>query len=146
TGLISFAYLQRYRYFKGQYRMHVRFLVLGLILLLTSQLSAQTCTTLGQTPSTAFPVCGIDTFSQTTVPTCGTHNLVVPGCSGDGALYGDKNPFWYKFTCYQAGTLGFLVTPNDLGDDYDWMLYDITGHNPDDVFTDQSLIVTGNWA
>jgi gliding motility-associated-like protein len=70
----------------------------------------------------------------------------VPGCQGDGAAYADKNPFWYRFTCYQTGTLGFLITPNDLGDDYDWMLYDITGHNPDEVFTNKSLIVTGNWA
>jgi gliding motility-associated-like protein len=33
-----------------------------------------------------------------------------------------------------------------MGDDYDWMLYDITGRNPDEVFTNTSLIVTGNWA
>ncbi len=26
--------------------------------------SSQTCTTLGQTPSSAFPVCGTDTFLQ----------------------------------------------------------------------------------
>jgi gliding motility-associated-like protein len=109
------------------------------------RLGAQNCTTLGQTPSTAFPVCGLDAFSQTNVPICRTHTLTVPGCN-DGAGYGDKNPYWYRFTCYQTGTLGFLITPNDLGDDYDWMLYDITGHNPDEVFTNTSLIVTGNWA
>jgi gliding motility-associated-like protein len=115
-------------------------------MLLGNRLLAQTCTTLGQTPPTAFPVCGAQTFNQSTVPICGTHSLKVPGCQNDGAAYGDKNPFWYSFTCYQTGTLGFLVTPNNLGDDYDWMLYDVTGHNPNDVFTDQSLIVTGNWA
>jgi gliding motility-associated-like protein len=42
--------------------------------------------------------------------------------------------------------LGFLITPNNLGDDYDWMLYDITDRNPNEVFTNKSLIVTGNWA
>jgi hypothetical protein len=26
------------------------------------------------------------------------------------------------------------------------MLFDITGHNPNDVFTDASLVVTGNWS
>ncbi|WP_245843574.1 T9SS type B sorting domain-containing protein [Niastella vici] len=114
-------------------------------MLLCSRVVAQDCTTLGQTPSTAFPVCGVDTFNQTNVPICRTHNLTVPGC-GAGAGYGDKNPYWYRFTCYQTGTLGFLITPKDLGDDYDWMLYDITGHNPDEVFTNSSLIVTGNWA
>lgn len=108
---------------------------------------AQTCTTLGQTPSTAFPVCGTTDFIQTTVPICGQTSLVVPGCTGSGtANYQDKNPFWYKFTCYQSGTLGFLVTPNNPGDDYDWQLYDITGRNPNDVFTIPSLVVTGNWS
>jgi len=110
-----------------------------------NSLWAQNCTTLGQSPSSAFPVCGVDTFSQQNVPICRTHSIKVPGCD-DGAGYSDKNPFWYRFTCFKTGTLGFLVTPNDLGDDYDWMLYDITCHNADDVFTDPSLIVTGNWA
>ena len=108
---------------------------------------AQLCTAPGQTPSTAFPVCGTSTFQQTTVPICNSHDLYVPGCSGTGgAQYQDKNPYWYKFTCFASGTLGFLITPNNLGDDYDWQLYDITGHNPDDVFTDHSLVVTGNWS
>jgi gliding motility-associated-like protein len=102
------------------------------------------CTTIGQTPSTAFPVCGIDTFTQQSVPLCSSHSIIVPGCpEADG--YSDKNPFWYTFTCYVSGTLGFLITPNDLGDDYDWQLYDITNHLPSDVFTDSSLVVTGNW-
>ncbi|WP_242675487.1 T9SS type B sorting domain-containing protein [Niastella koreensis] len=123
----------------------MRLLGLVVVLLMCNNLWAQDCTTLGQTPASAFPVCGVDTFSQQNVPICRTHSITVPGCN-DGAGYSDKNPFWYRFTCFQTGTLGFLVTPNDLGDDYDWMLYDITGHNPDDVFTDPSLVVTGNWA
>src|SRR5678815_2923042 len=107
--------------------------------------AGQPCTTPGQTPSTAFPVCGTSIFQQNTVAICVSHPLTVPGCSGTGtANYQDKNPYWYKFTCYQSGTLGFLVSPIDQGDDYDWQLYDITGHNPSDVFTDASLIVTGN--
>lgn len=111
-----------------------------------SGVAAQICTTLGQTPSTAFPVCGTRIFQQTTVPICSSRPLYVPGCNGPGALYFDKNPYWYKFTCYQTGTLGFLIEPADPEDDYDWQLYDITGRKPDDVFTDPSLIVTGNWA
>jgi len=109
--------------------------------------NAQICNPPGQTPSSAFPVCGTTTFQQTTVPICSTHDLFVPGCSGSGnAVYRDKNPYWYKFTCYTSGTLGFVITPKDLGDDYDWQLYDITGHAPDDVFVINTLVVTGNWA
>lgn len=107
------------------------------------RVNSQTCTTLGQNPSTAFPVCGTDTFSQSTVPYCG--GKLIPGtCSADGVA--DTNPFWYKFTCFSAGTLGFLITPNDLNDDYDWELFDITGHNPDDIYTNTSLFVACNWS
>lgn len=122
------------------------FLTSACFLFVTVFAVAQTCTTPGQTPSTAFPVCGTSIFQQVNVPICSSHSLIVPGCNGDGAFYADKNPFWYKFTCFQSGSLGFLITPNNSGDDYDWQLYDITGRNPDDVFTDSSLIVTGNWA
>ena len=109
--------------------------------------NAQTCTTAGQTPSTAFPVCGTTTFQQSNVPVCSSNSLYVPGCSGtDNADYENKNPYWYKFTCFVSGTLSFLITPNDLTDDYDWQLYDVTGLNPNQVFTNRNIIVTGNWA
>ena len=107
----------------------------------------QGCTTLGQSPSTAFPVCGTTTFTQETVPICDGGDLFVPGCSGsDNADYANRNPFWYKFTCYTSGSLGFVITPNDLADDYDWQLYDITGLDPNQVFTNHNIIVSGNWA
>jgi gliding motility-associated-like protein len=108
---------------------------------------SQPCTTLGQTPATAFPVCGITTFQQNNVPLCKTNDLFVPGCTGNSnANYANKNPFFYKFTCYVSGTLGFLITPNAANEDYDWQLYDITGHNPNDIFTDHFIIVSGNWS
>ena len=115
-----------------------------LLLISFLQGRSQFCTELGQTPKTAFPVCGVQTFHQTTVPACSNQKIPVP-CS-DGVDYIDFNPFWYRFTCYKTGTLGFVITPEDLGDDYDWQLYDVTGHNPDDIFTNNSLVVSGNWA
>ena len=115
---------------------------------LGGNLYAQSCTTLGQNPSTAFPVCGTSVFHQDSVPFCHSHDLYVPGCSGDSnARYENRNPFWYKFTCFVSGTLSFVIIPEDIAhEDYDWQLYDVTGHNPDDVYTDSSLVVTGNWA
>jgi gliding motility-associated-like protein len=109
---------------------------------------SQVCVERGQTPATAFPVCGTSTFHQATVPVCSTNDLFVPGCSNTpgGALYQNKNPFWYKFTCFQAGTLNFTITPAGANEDYDWQLYDITGHDPNNVFIDNLLVVTGNWA
>jgi hypothetical protein len=119
-----------------------------LVILIVAKVSAQDCTNLGQTPETAFPICGTSTFQQSNVPICSSIDLYVPGCSGTtgAANYQNKNPYWYRFTCYQTGTLGFILTPNNMGDDYDWQLYDITGHNPSDIFTDRSLVVTGNWS
>src|ERR1019366_403208 len=109
----------------------------------TLRANSQACTTIGQTPSTAFPVCGTDTFRQSTVPYCG--GTLLPGpCSSDGIS--DTNPFWYKFTCFSAGTLGFVITPNDLNDDYDWELFDVTGQGPAAVYTNTSLFVACNWS
>jgi gliding motility-associated-like protein len=101
------------------------------------------CTALGQNPSTAFPVCGTSVFSQTTVPFCGIRTIPAPSCTR--GPFSDKNPFWYKFTCFTGGTLGFLINPN-TPEDYDWELFDVTGRNPDDVYTDASLIVAYNWS
>ena len=118
-------------------------LILFILIFTLQKARSQTCSTLGQNPSTAFPVCGTDTFSQSTVPYCG--GKLIPGiCSSDGVA--DLNPFWYKFTCFKPGTLGFQITPNDLNDDYDWELFDITGRNPDDIYTDVSLFVACNWS
>lgn len=113
----------------------------------TIQAQQSTCTAIGQNPSTAFPVCGTKVFSQESVPKCGGRSVIGPPCPGgqDGGLT-DVNPYWYKFTCYKAGTLGFKITPKVLSDDYDWQLFDVTGHSPDDVFTDRSLFVCRNWS
>ena len=99
----------------------------------------------GQTPGTAFPVCGVDTFRQTTVPACGGRQVFAPTCTD--LVLSDVNPFWYSFTCYASGKLGFVITPNDPNDDYDWQLFDITGRDPDDVYlNDPSLFVACNWS
>jgi gliding motility-associated-like protein len=109
-----------------------------------SKFFGQACSTLGQNPATAFPVCGTADFTQNTVPIC--NNRIIPTRCNDLSPYTDKNPFWYKFTCFTAGTFGFVITPTDLGDDYDWQLFDITGRNPNDVYTNASLTVCYNWS
>lgn len=121
--------------------------LLGLLLIFSvvSPRSNAQCTTLGQNPETAFPVCGTTVFRQDNVPFCNLGNIAVAGCSGT-TQYQIKNPFWYKFTCFQGGSLGFVITPLAPNEDYDWQLYDVTGHNPQDVITNQSLVISGNWA
>jgi gliding motility-associated-like protein len=118
-------------------------IVLVVILFITIKLNAQTvCTAPGQNPSTAFPVCGTSTFNQASVPLCGRRPIPSP-CPNDGIT--DINPYWYKFTCFQSGTLGFTITPNNLADDYDWQLYDVTNTNPNDVYT-RNLYIACNWS
>lgn len=119
-----------------------------LIIRLSYSQSACPISSLGQNPSTAFPVCGTKTFTQGTVNLCGNTGIPVPACNTSGASYTNINPYWYKFTCYSSGTLNFLITPNNLGDDYDWQLFDITNStDPDvDVFKDASLFVCCNWS
>ncbi|GAA4300562.1 hypothetical protein GCM10023143_01630 [Compostibacter hankyongensis] len=115
--------------------------------MLVLTLRGQQCTNIGQTPGSAFPVCGTKAFVQKSVPPCGGRDIPVPGCSRQGADYRDLNPYWYKFTCYKAGQLQLTIHPKaSATDDYDWQVFDITGRNPEDVYTDPSLVVVGNWS
>lgn len=108
---------------------------------------SQACTTLGQTPATAFPVCGSATFTQSSVPACLNSTVRAPCSSGTGNIYQDLNPYWYKFTCFSSGTLALTITPKNLGDDYDWQIFDVTGHDPSDVYSNNaSLLVACNWS
>jgi len=123
----------------------VKYFIISFLFLfaIIQKTEAQTCTDLGQNPGTAFPVCGTTAFNQGSVSICGG-NTVPSQCTG--TLFTDKNPYWYKFTCFASGTLGFLITPTQITDDYDWQLFDVTGHNPADVYTDGSLFVACNWS
>ncbi len=104
---------------------------------------AQTCNNLGQNPGTAFPVCGTDTFTQGSVPICGGKS--VPGPCPNIVL-ADLNPYWYKFTCFAAGSLGFVISPVNNTDDYDWQLFDVTNKDPANLYTDVSMFVACDWS
>lgn len=120
-------------------------LLVPVLALTGPKVSAQTCTVLGQTPETAFPVCGSNTFSQASVPICNDGAIAVPSCD-PSAGYTAINPYWYKFTCFTSGTLGLLIRPNNSGDDYDWQLYDVTGQSLSSIYNNSSLVVADNWS
>jgi len=122
-----------------------------IMLLISGDLQAQIifpdptpCTALGQNPQTAFPVCGTSVFHQSNVPLCGARNVAT--LCVDDTVYTDLNPYWYKFTCFVSGKLVFFITPDTLRDDYDWQLFDVTGKNPQDVYTDTSMFVACSWS
>jgi gliding motility-associated-like protein len=121
-----------------------RLTTLFFLLLACQFVDAQICTGRGQNPSTAFPVCGTSIFTQNSVPLCGGRDLPNPSCSS--APLTDVNPFWYKFTCFQSGTLGFKITPHTSSEDYDWQVYDITNHPPNDVYAYPNLVIGSNWS
>lgn len=130
--------------------MHLRYawLLITCLLIHVSLWGQTTCTTLGQNPETAFPVCGTSVFHQSNVPNCGGRVVVTPPACKDEPYnnYEDINPFWYKFTCFQGGTLGFEIKPVNIRDDYDWQLFDVTGKQPSAVYTDASTFVSCNWS
>ena len=118
---------------------------IGLICVILAEIATgQPCVKMGQTPPLAIPVCGTTNFIQDSVSICNGSEVPVPPCNN--GRYLDKNPFWYKFHCFVTGTLGFLIVPKQNTDDYDWQLFDVTGHNPMDVYTDASLFVACNWS
>lgn len=87
----------------------------------------------GRTATTAQAVCGALVFHENNLSNCTGQNIPNP-TAGCGNIVTSDNSAWYKFHCYQSGTLGFLLTPLGINDDFDWEIMDITGHNPDDVF------------
>jgi len=123
----------------------MKYFLVVVMVLLYKQTSAQGCIELGQNPGSAFPVCGSTSFSQTSVPLCGSRQVPAP-CTNSAAIFMDKNPFWYRFTCFVSGTLGFEIIPNNVTSDYDWQLFDITNRNPSDIYTDRTMFVACNWS
>jgi gliding motility-associated-like protein len=97
---------------------------------------------IGQLPENAYPVCGLDTFRQLILPYGNGRPIDIPGC---GRLE-TPNPYYYSFTCYSSGNLAILLEPVNPQQDLNWELFDITGHPPDEIYTNSSLQVIGNWS
>lgn len=76
--------------------------------------------------NSAIPVC--QNVYNTAVSYSGEGNSQeIPGNSCLGS--NEKNSVWYTFSTSSSGNLAFNITPNNLSDDYDFALYDITGSN-----------------
>lgn len=85
----------------------------------------------GRSAQTAFSVCGTLTFHETNLNNCSGPGVATTSCGPATS----NSSAWYKFHCYQSGTLGFLITPGSGIDDYDWVLCDYTGRPPGDVYS-----------
>ncbi len=121
----------------------MRFFTLLFLIFISFNFSAiaqPPCSGAGGTAQTGIAVCGTLVFPQANVPSCSGPNLPPSGCTDPVT---SSNSVWYKFHCYQTGTLGFLISPNSPTDDYDWELMDFTGHPPGDVYI-MNLMVSLN--
>ena len=113
-----------------------------LLYLLPLIIKGQPCANIpGMSPSTAIPICGTTSFVQNNVSSCTAATLPSSVCTGNVT---SNNSFWYKFHCYQAGDLAFLISPMSATDDYDWAVFDITGYFPSAVYAFESVRIAMN--
>lgn len=73
--------------------------------------------------NTATSVCS-GLYEENNSPV-GTGN-VFEQSPGSCQTFGEFNSAWYVFTVQENGMLNFVLDPQNLADDYDWSLYDIT--------------------
>jgi len=111
------------------------------ILVSTSSFGQDCATLIGQNPAMAIPVCGTKTFHQDGAANCGGNTIP---SNSSCTVYNSDNSFWYKFHCFQTGTLGFVINGTVPEADYDWEVFDVTGRNPTDVFSDPSMMISLN--
>ncbi|MCK5765022.1 MAG: T9SS type A sorting domain-containing protein [Bacteroidales bacterium] len=99
----------------------------------------------------AIPVCEGYYYQPNTYLGSGNYPNEIPsggsGCPNNCMLDGEKNCVWYYVTVQSDGLMGFEVTPNNLGNDYDWVVYDLTDARCEDIYSQtSSLQVSCNWS
>ncbi len=123
-------------------------LVFLLALILTSPIFAQIPT--NQDCLGAIPVCEGYYYQANTYTGTGNYPNEIPttgGCPGNCMSDGEKNDVWYYVTVQSDGLMGFEITPNNLSNDYDWAVYNLTFARCEDIFTQVAqLQASCNWS
>jgi gliding motility-associated-like protein len=133
-----------YRLKKNLLAMSRTYFIIGIFLFgYTSFLSGQIVPT-NQDCLGAIPVCQQIYIENQSPSGDGNYNNEIN--TAISCTAGELNSIWYRFTVNQDGDFGFLITPNDPDDDYDWTLFDITNADCGDIATDPSLVVSCNAA
>ncbi|MCB0558904.1 MAG: gliding motility-associated C-terminal domain-containing protein [Lewinellaceae bacterium] len=91
----------------------------------------------------AIPVCQ-QVYEENRAPV-GNGNIV-DFESANNCTLGEDHSIWYTFTVNNSGQFGFLLTPNNPDQDYDWILFDVTNATCQDLSDDPSLVVSCNAA
>jgi len=107
------------------------------------QCISPTCPPTVQDCDGAIAVCNSSYSEESSYAGEGNYPNEIPSTS---CLGSETNSVWYIFTVQTSGDLSFDITPNDLDDDYDWAVYDLTNNNCSDIFTDPSLELSCNYS
>lgn len=62
----------------------------------------------------------------------------------DCCVENEQNSVWYRFVPTISGELGFEIIPNDLDDDYDWAVFNITNVGCEDLINNFDALVSCN--
>ncbi len=95
----------------------------------------------------AIPICGSIYHEENAYLGTGNYPAEISNGVGMSCLgSGEKNCVWYIFTVQVSGNLDFSITPNDMSDDYDWGVYNLTNNECSEIFTNASLEVSCNYS
>ncbi len=75
----------------------------------------------GQDIATSSILCSQETFTQLNVTGAGENSEEARGT----CLSVEKNSAWYKFKASTSGSFTFTITPTDITNDMDWVMYDL---------------------
>jgi gliding motility-associated-like protein len=91
--------------------------------------------------NTALSVCNSVYVEDNSPAGTGSVMEIAPGsCQTSGEF----NSSWYVFTVQEDGDFSFILEPNDLNDDYDWSLFNITENGCAGINTGASPEVSCN--
>ncbi len=112
-----------------------KFCTLMYLFLFVSLVNAQSPT--DQDCLGAIQVCEITYYQTNSYQGSGNYPNEIPqsgGCPGNCLLSGEKNDVWYRVEVKQSGLLGFEIIPNNISDDYDWVVFDLTNAACEDIY------------
>ncbi|HRD79451.1 MAG TPA: gliding motility-associated C-terminal domain-containing protein [Saprospiraceae bacterium] len=78
---------------------------------------------------TAVVLCDKSSFTVPKVVGTGSQNNEIGnvGCNGPSCVITESSSTWYKWTCRDAGTLTFTLSPLNPADDLDFVVYELPG-------------------
>lgn len=119
------------------------FLVLLILAVFLRQLQAQTPT--NQDCLGAIPICEQSYDEPDPYAYAGEGNYLNEINDYAECLTTESNGLWYIFTAQTSGLLRFSIVPHDSLDDYDWVVFDMTGASCNDFATHaQDFMLSSN--